>query len=144
MSGFYILDEHGEPRAVADFLVWAAWFETAGNRVVKQDYAEGEDATCGVSTVFLGLDHNHAGIGPPILWETLVFGTSLDGEMRRYAFYGHLVDALEGFDKVGGWSITFRDDEGQQARLARPVVWRHRRRRAGTDAVRVGLSRPQS
>jgi len=85
MSGFYILDEHGEPRAVADFLVWAAWFETAGNRVVKQDYAEGEDATCGVSTVFLGLDHNHAGIGPPILWETLVFGTSLDGEMRRYS-----------------------------------------------------------
>ena len=28
-----------------------------------------------------------------------------DGEMRRYAFYGHLVDALEGFDKFAGWSI---------------------------------------
>ena len=30
-----------------------------------------------------------------------------DGEMRRYAFYGHLVEALEGFDKFGGWSVTF-------------------------------------
>src|SRR5687768_3664079 len=45
-----------------------------------------------------------------------------DGEMRRYAFYGHLVEALEGFDKFAGWSITFRDDEGHQANLQRPVV----------------------
>jgi 5-methyltetrahydropteroyltriglutamate--homocysteine methyltransferase len=46
-----------------------------------------------------------------------------DGELRRYAFYGHLVDALEGFDKHGGWSITFRDDQGHTAPpLRRPVV----------------------
>ncbi len=45
-----------------------------------------------------------------------------DGEMRRYAFYGHLVDALEGFDKFAGWSITFKDGEGHEAALKRPVV----------------------
>jgi 5-methyltetrahydropteroyltriglutamate--homocysteine methyltransferase len=45
-----------------------------------------------------------------------------DGEMRRYAFYGHLVDALEGFDKYGGWSVTFRDEQGHEAPLRRPVV----------------------
>lgn len=45
-----------------------------------------------------------------------------DGEMRRYAFFGHLVEALEGFDKYGGWSITFRDAQGHEAALARPVV----------------------
>ena len=45
-----------------------------------------------------------------------------DGEMRRYAFYGHLVEALEGFDKFAGWSITFRDGEGHEAALQRPVV----------------------
>ncbi len=45
-----------------------------------------------------------------------------DGELRRYAFYGHLVDALEGFDKFGGWSITFRDGQGHDASLQRPVV----------------------
>src|SRR5829696_7804321 len=45
-----------------------------------------------------------------------------DGEMRRYAFFGHLVEALEGFDKFGGWSITFRDGHGHDAALQRPVV----------------------
>ena len=45
-----------------------------------------------------------------------------DGEMRRYAFYGHLVEALEGFDKLAGWSITFRDGQGHEAALQRPVV----------------------
>jgi 5-methyltetrahydropteroyltriglutamate--homocysteine methyltransferase len=45
-----------------------------------------------------------------------------DGEVRRYAFYGHLVDALEGFDKFGGWSVRFRDGEGHEAPLSRPVV----------------------
>jgi 5-methyltetrahydropteroyltriglutamate--homocysteine methyltransferase len=46
-----------------------------------------------------------------------------DGEMRRYAFYGHLIEAVEGFDKFGGWSITFRDAEGHAAPpLQRPVV----------------------
>jgi methionine synthase II (cobalamin-independent) len=45
-----------------------------------------------------------------------------DGEMRRYAFFGHLAEALEGFDKYAGWSITFHDDEGHQAAVQRPVV----------------------
>src|SRR6476661_4128737 len=45
-----------------------------------------------------------------------------DGEMRRYAFFGHLVEALEGFDKFGGWSITFRDTEGHDSTVQRPVV----------------------
>lgn len=45
-----------------------------------------------------------------------------DGEMRRYAFYGHLIDAVEGFDKTGGWAIPFRDEKGEQLVLQRPVV----------------------
>jgi 5-methyltetrahydropteroyltriglutamate--homocysteine methyltransferase len=45
-----------------------------------------------------------------------------DGEQRRYAFYGHLVDALEGFDKHGGWAIRFRDEQGAELTLERPVV----------------------
>jgi 5-methyltetrahydropteroyltriglutamate--homocysteine methyltransferase len=45
-----------------------------------------------------------------------------DGEQRRYAFFGHLVDALEGFDKFGGWAIPFRDGHGTQETLKRPVV----------------------
>jgi methionine synthase II (cobalamin-independent) len=45
-----------------------------------------------------------------------------DGELRRYAFYGHLIDAFEGFDREGGWAIPFRDDSGEQLVLKRPVV----------------------
>src|SRR5258708_22781386 len=45
-----------------------------------------------------------------------------DGEQRRYAFFGHLVDALEGFDKFGGWAIPFHDDHGGEITIKRPVV----------------------
>jgi 5-methyltetrahydropteroyltriglutamate--homocysteine methyltransferase len=45
-----------------------------------------------------------------------------DGELRRYAFYGHLIDAIEGFDKYGGWAIPFRDEQGKLLVLKRPVV----------------------
>jgi 5-methyltetrahydropteroyltriglutamate--homocysteine methyltransferase len=45
-----------------------------------------------------------------------------DGELRRYAFYGHLIDAFEGFDREGGWAIPFRDESGEQLILKRPVV----------------------
>jgi 5-methyltetrahydropteroyltriglutamate--homocysteine methyltransferase len=45
-----------------------------------------------------------------------------DGELRRYAFYGHLIDSFEGFDREGGWAIPFRDEQGEQLILKRPVV----------------------
>ena len=56
------------------------------------------------------------------LQESVGLDVITDGEMRRYAFFGHLVDALEGFEKFGGWSITFHDAEGHEAPLQRPVV----------------------
>ncbi|HEY6402844.1 MAG TPA: cobalamin-independent methionine synthase II family protein [Blastocatellia bacterium] len=45
-----------------------------------------------------------------------------DGEMRRYAFYGHLVDATDGYDKLGGWAIPFRNEKGEEVIQPRPVV----------------------
>jgi 5-methyltetrahydropteroyltriglutamate--homocysteine methyltransferase len=45
-----------------------------------------------------------------------------DGEQRRFAFYGHLIDAFEGFDREGGWAIPFRNEKGEQLILKRPVV----------------------
>ena len=45
-----------------------------------------------------------------------------DGEFRRYAFYGHLIDSFEGFDREGGWAIPFRDERGEELILKRPVV----------------------
>lgn len=45
-----------------------------------------------------------------------------DGELRRYAFFGHLIDSVEGFDKLGGWAIPFRDEAGSEIVFQRPVV----------------------
>ena len=60
---------------------WAAWFGVARNRQVALDKISDEVR---VSTIFLGLDHQ-LGDGPPLLFETLVFEGTLDGEMMRYS-----------------------------------------------------------
>jgi 5-methyltetrahydropteroyltriglutamate--homocysteine methyltransferase len=70
-----------------------------------------------------------------------------DGEQRRYAFFGHLIDALEGFDKFGGWAIPFHDDHGGQLTLRRPVVverlrWRRQMSVEEFTYLRGRTSRP--
>lgn len=74
-SRIYILDENGEPLACEDLMEWARWFETADRQVALTNIPNREDpldADYKVSTVFLGLDHNHFK-GPPVIWETMVF-----------------------------------------------------------------------
>ena len=56
------------------------------------------------------------------LQESVGLDVVTDGELRRYAFFGHLVDAVEGFDKFGGWAIPFRDEQGEELVFKRPVV----------------------
>jgi 5-methyltetrahydropteroyltriglutamate--homocysteine methyltransferase len=70
-----------------------------------------------------------------------------DGEQRRYAFFGHLVEALEGFDKLGGWAIPFHDEQGGELVYQRPVVVEKLRWRRGMCAeeftyVRARTSHP--
>jgi hypothetical protein len=61
---------------------WARWFEKSDRRVALTQLPDGIE----VSTVFLGLDHNFGMNGPPILFETMVFGpaeeTSIFGRIR--------------------------------------------------------------
>ena len=45
-----------------------------------------------------------------------------DGELRRYAFFGHLVESFDGFDREGGWAIPFHDEQGEELVFKRPVV----------------------
>jgi len=56
------------------------------------------------------------------LQESVGLDVITDGELRRYAFFGHLVEALSGFDKYGGWAIPFVDETGEQSVVKRPVV----------------------
>ncbi len=57
-----------------------------------------------------------------VLQEEAGIDVITDGELRRYAFFGHLVEALAGFDKYGGWAIPFTDETGEQLVYKRPVV----------------------
>jgi 5-methyltetrahydropteroyltriglutamate--homocysteine methyltransferase len=54
--------------------------------------------------------------------ETAGLDVITDGEQRRYAFFGHLIEALEGFDRFGGWAIPFHNEAGEQLTFKRPVV----------------------
>lgn len=85
----YILDGH-TPKRCDDLRAYMKWRQ-ANSRRVAQDDINGVT----VSTVFLGIDHGF-GDGPPILFETMVFGGALDQEQERYSTWaeaeaGHAV-----------------------------------------------------
>ena len=88
-----ILDDAGEP-VQCDVLTWGVWLQTADRaRVIAADRDEGAaPGGVEVSTIFLGLNHQWRE-GPPVLWESLVFGGPLAGTQRRYA---SRADALRG------------------------------------------------
>lgn len=58
--------------------------EFAGDRHVGLDHVQGWT----VSTVWLGINHNFLGIGPPLIYETMIFppdGYACDDYLERYA-----------------------------------------------------------
>jgi hypothetical protein len=86
--GRYILDAAGNPVPEPDLYRWARWYQTAERHVALDRLDDGH----WVSTVFLALDHGFAsmfGEGPPILYETMVFGDygslETDWNGQRYA-----------------------------------------------------------
>lgn len=81
MSEYFVLkDREVVP---SDVMTWAKFFEDFDNRVVAKTKV-GDDVE--VSTVFLGSNHRF-GEGPPLVFETMVFGGELDEEMMRYSTY---------------------------------------------------------
>ena len=81
---YWVLDEDHQPMAV-DHEEWAKWMMRGFDetkRVAKTEVGEAE-----VSTVFLSLDHGW-GEGPPILFETMVFGGPHSDDKWRYRNVG--------------------------------------------------------
>jgi len=74
MSGRYY-DVRGKP---IDLDSWVAAF-------ARQWRLQDEAGEVRVSTVYLGLDHNFSAEGPPLIFETMVFGGPLDDEQERYS-----------------------------------------------------------
>ena len=91
MSGNYILAEDGKTPFETDLATWCKWFEKADRKV-----ANTVNDNVRVSTVFLGINHNF-GEGPPLLFETMIFGGEYDDEQWRYATWN---EALAGHKKA--------------------------------------------
>lgn len=87
MTGLYILDDDNNPVPTDDVVEWGKFFKT-NNRQLAEDFVRNSR----ISTVFLGLDHSHSDNGPPILYETMIFGGKFDGEQWRYRTRAEALD----------------------------------------------------
>jgi hypothetical protein len=90
----YILDDDGQAIACDDLLTWGRFLDTCRNKFHKTT----EIAGGRVSTIFLGLDHNFANAGSPLLWETMVFGIP-EFEERQWR-YTDKEEAYKGHERV--------------------------------------------
>jgi len=78
MTDKFILDGQ-TPVECPDLIEWGQWMQTADRHVAKTKINDNVK----VSTVFLGLDHSF-GEGPPLLFETMIFGGEHDQYMERF------------------------------------------------------------
>jgi hypothetical protein len=82
VSDHYILGgADGRTPVPADLMTWAKEFEAVDARRVARTQV---CPHVSVSTVFLGLDHRFGEPGPPLVFETMSFGGSLDQQEERY------------------------------------------------------------
>jgi len=88
---YYVLDSEHRP-VLGSLEDWARW--RAANGEGHVDYTVLSDGVT-VSTVFLGIDHRFGAEGPPLLFETMIFGGPLAGYQQRYSTWD---DALVGHD----------------------------------------------
>lgn len=92
MNDKYILTDNHEAVEESDLMKWAKWLDTADRKVAKTKLKN----DVRVSTVFLGLDHSYKE-GPPLLFETMVFGGKHDGDMERYSTWQ---EAVRGHERI--------------------------------------------
>ena len=91
MSEWYILNGDKQPVPV-DMMEWARLTKGKNRIVAKTNIGEAR-----ISTIFLGLDHGQYGDGPPVLFETMIFGGPEDGYQERYCTWD---EAVEGHKKT--------------------------------------------
>lgn len=89
------LDKDGYPITAGQ---WEQLKSDIGYFVVAKDTLRDVDGVeVGVSTVWLGINHNFTGVGPPLIFETMIFGGRHDLVLWRYPTE---VAALAGHDQV--------------------------------------------
>lgn len=106
-SDWYILNEDHTFSKVSNMHEHYEWEKNHGFNGLKEDRRtvdRYESKSLVVSTVFLGLDHSF-GEGPPILFETLVSGGDLEGEMDRYYTWEEAIKGHNNMMKLCGIEI---------------------------------------
>lgn len=78
----YLINPDHTYRAAKDLNDWMEHVDEAWARVA---YTEFDHGNIYVSTVFLGLDHRFYGEGPPIVFESMIFGPYGGNEQMRYS-----------------------------------------------------------
>ncbi len=82
---------------------WAKWFQESPD----QHLADTMQRDVRISTVFLGIDHSFGMGGPPILFETMIFGGRYEGDMQRAATYDEALayhaNAVKNVERSQGW-----------------------------------------
>jgi hypothetical protein len=104
----YILK--GREPVPATLSEWAIWMERCGELRQVAETLVGEIR---VSTIFLGLDHNFLGNGPPVLFETMAFVPAA------------LVIWGREFDRDGLWQTRAHTWDEALATHAEGVQWAH-------------------
>jgi hypothetical protein len=84
---YYTLAEDGRtPIKVENVMEWAMDMQKHASPSVDKTLFDIDGEKVVVSTVFLGLDHSFGG-GPPLLWETMIFGGKHNDYQTRYTTY---------------------------------------------------------
>jgi len=73
-------DRDGNPMSQEQ---WTETFAIRHTKDYKQVAFEDMDDVH-VSTVWLGMNHNFTGVGPPLIFETMIFGGPHEGWTQRY------------------------------------------------------------
>jgi hypothetical protein len=133
MSDHYILE--GKTPVKTDLMTWARWFETRKGRHVAQT----KQGDVRVSTVFLGLNHQW-GDGPPLVFETMIFGGEHDQYQERYSTWDEAEAGHRKACELAGVPYTAKrattiyyqkrrnDRSSSKATSIRSLRWRWRRR----------------
>lgn len=110
----YRLDAEHRVIPEPDIMAWARWFEDWQARIVANDEIVHHGRPCEVSTVCVGVNQNYTLVGPPLIFETMVFWLHPDGSREEAAFdltdrYATWAEALAGHHLA---LTLLRDDLG--------------------------------
>lgn len=98
---YYILDEDGKTPIPASLEEWGRMFMDPEKRTVSRTELIIGGDTVVVSTVFLGLDHNFSPAGgPPILFETMIFGGEHDQYQIRCSTHEQALEQHEAVERI--------------------------------------------